>query len=812
MSRSLYAMLHSRFGAAAGEDCATRVKAKIAREQYQWQLPELPAACAARLKKTSVAVVGAGFAGLAAARLLARAGVDVTVFEAKNRVGGRVHSTDTIAKGRVIEAGAELIGTFHVLWRILALEYGLAWISRMDDALYGCEGLTPRIFLDKFLDDAEQARLAVDMEVVLDRINRDADQVGDPMQPWLDPALQKFDRLSVADKLKSLGLKPPDRVWKAFELMLTNNNVAPLDQLGYLGLLCLVKGGELGSGPDRLWAYWRELEIFRAADGCQELAKAMANEIRTRHKRKILLQTVVRQIELGARAKLTYATGAGGTPAVARKEFDYVVLAIPPSVWKDVVVKPHQPGDPGQVGVIGMGPAAKFFSVVKNRFWVRDGAAPYGGSPGLGQVWEGTDNQTRIAGQDVVLSVFTGTRIPSETGYRSGLAKLFPDYTANLVKSRLVDWSKEPHIKTGYAAPRPGEVMTVGKKLSEPFAGRLFFAGEHTHMAFYGYMEGALRSGARAALQLIRTACDLPAAKPPQSPARPPVRVAMASPQRERASFEREMDDVLGRAGTAAASEREIIGRDARRGVSDSFAIPFRFVCHLEINYQKTRTTMGATGVLVGPRHVLTAAHNLHTENGLTVRKIAVSPARNGAANSIGAIAAARWAVHPNWDKSKRTNRNFDYALVTLDSDVGTDTFQETGYKPLGYWGDPSNGGGTVLVALAPANVDGRTAYLAGYPGKAGNNEKMLQGSGRAFGYQPGRPINAADLLLQHDIDTSSGQSGAPVWIQEGNGGFCLVGLHVSPGRRAADKSYTSNFAVRLNSTVITQIKAWMKP
>lgn len=43
-----------------------------------------------------------------------------------------------------------------------------------------------------------------------------------------------------------------------------------------------------------------------------------------------------------------------------------------------------------------MAPAVKFFSDVKERFWIKKGAAPYGGSLMLGQVWEGTDNQTRV--------------------------------------------------------------------------------------------------------------------------------------------------------------------------------------------------------------------------------------------------------------------------------------------------------------------------------------------------------------------------------------------------------------------------------
>jgi monoamine oxidase len=63
-----------------------------------------------------VAVVGAGFAGLASAYWLARAGFEVRVFEARKRVGGRVHTLRDFSPGRLIEGGAELIGLNHSLW------------------------------------------------------------------------------------------------------------------------------------------------------------------------------------------------------------------------------------------------------------------------------------------------------------------------------------------------------------------------------------------------------------------------------------------------------------------------------------------------------------------------------------------------------------------------------------------------------------------------------------------------------------------------------------------------------------------------
>jgi monoamine oxidase len=194
-----------------------------------------------------------------------------------------------------------------------------------------------------------------------------------------------------------------------------------------------------------------------------------------------------------------------------------------------------------------MGPAVKFFSDVRERFWIKKMAAPYGGSLTLGQVWEGTDNQTRVGNQGIVLSVFAGPilpggRVPTRGEFMDGLRQLYADYTTdNLTKRPLFsDWPNVPFIKTGYWSPKNGEIFKVGELLSKPFHDRLFFAGEHTQMDFFGYMEGALRLGERAAHTLIRKACGLLEKPAPKSPS-PPVRIARAAPTREKTAFEEEL-------------------------------------------------------------------------------------------------------------------------------------------------------------------------------------------------------------------------------------------------------------------------------
>lgn len=565
-------MLHSRFGPRlTSSERLARIEEKLTLERPRWQLPP-PSRVCKDLSKVKVAIVGGGFAGLSAARWLCRLGFSVTVFEARPYVGGRVLSDQAFSKGRITEAGAELIGSMHTMWRDLALEYGLAWISRMDGDLYRREGLELRVLYNRPLplSEAELALLEKRMRIVLKEISKDAEIIKDASKPWEAKGkdfniVKDFDDMTVAQKLAKLGINRFDDRWKDMELLLTNNNVAPLEKLNYLGLLCLVKGGQLGPNDSPPMGYWDELEIFRCADGCQALAKKMAEEIEKKKPRCMIHRNAaVKEIDIPKRVlKWASVTYNKGKPVFGKRQehpFQYVILAIPPGVWKDVTIKP----DPkGKVGLMEKGHAAKFFSNMKERFWIKDKKmAPLGGSSKMGQVWEGTDNQTRIVdekkpenSQGIVLSVFTGTHVRTEADYLKGLKELYPSYDAMLVKKDklnpkirptwLVNWSDEEFIKTGYAAPGKGQVLTVGKRLSEPFEQVMFFAGEHTQMDSFGYMEGALRSGVRAARGVLDSECPQPLVA-----SRGPAAKTSGGGGRlhERAAFEREIGTLLGSA------------------------------------------------------------------------------------------------------------------------------------------------------------------------------------------------------------------------------------------------------------------------
>jgi monoamine oxidase len=69
------------------------------------------------------------------------------------------------------------------------------------------------------------------------------------------------------------------------------------------------------------------------------------------------------------------------------------------------------------------------------------------------------------------------------------------------IATRQVDWDLDPHARGGYAYFDPHFDPAARALLARPY-GRLFFAGEHTSIAWQGYMNGAVESGRRAAAEI----------------------------------------------------------------------------------------------------------------------------------------------------------------------------------------------------------------------------------------------------------------------------------------------------------------------
>jgi monoamine oxidase len=447
-----------------------------------------PAGCR-RLTEVRVAVVGGGLAGLYAAWLLQQQGLAVTLFEASNRLGGRVLSSRDFIPGKVVEAGAELIGMNHPTWQALAKRFGLTLTKITGDP----DG---RIrFGHHELSAKQLADLAVDRRAVQYAIGQDA-LVVNQVEPWLSPRAAALDATTVRDALdkifQTVSLRNKDITRQYLDLVIGNDTNAPPERLSYLGLLSKVSSGRMGTD---MLGYWECTETHRCAGGSQQLVSKLAQPLGT----SVRLNWPVSILELRQEGVRVMSCRAGGA---YMQDFDYVILAAPPKCWPQIDAPVPFPRCSY---TMADGPAVKFLTRFDKQFST---FAPSARWDQLGQTWESTESQH--GGKGFGLTVYSGgSFILSEPEYAARLNVLYPGYRAHVNKEWLVDWANTMWIGTGYSTPAPGQVTTVGQQLSLPFQKRLYFAGEHACVPFHGYMEGALQSGARAAGSITSAVCTL---------------------------------------------------------------------------------------------------------------------------------------------------------------------------------------------------------------------------------------------------------------------------------------------------------------
>ncbi|MCC6161827.1 MAG: FAD-dependent oxidoreductase [Acidobacteria bacterium] len=479
--RSLYARLHDRYSPDRRDGFTRRQMMQASIAAGAGLLLSGRGFAQPTASRGRVVVIGAGFSGLAAAFELASAGLDVTVVEARGRVGGRVLSFRDFVPGKVVEGGGELIGSNHVMWQSYAKRFGLDMLDMTED-----EALEAPVLIDGVrVARAEAEALFTEMDAAFGTMNDDARRVADADRPWLADDAVALDLKTVGDWVR--GLQCSDLCRRAIDAMITADSGVRTEWQSYLGHLAMVKGGGVE-------AYWTDSEVYRCKGGNQQLAEKLADAI---GRDRILLRTPVTHVQLAS-------SGARVTLADRRVlDADQVIVSVPPNTWNRIAFDPVLPAHiQPQIGS-----NVKFLMRVKGEFWTRAKLSPDLLTNGPVQMtWHQTDNQR---GTGASMNAFSGGPAaeevrawPAEERTRRYMAALSPVYRnlpASLVQTRFMDWPGDAWAKGAYSFPAPGQIMRIGATLWDGIGGRLQFAGEHCAYAFVGYMEGALHSGAMAA-------------------------------------------------------------------------------------------------------------------------------------------------------------------------------------------------------------------------------------------------------------------------------------------------------------------------
>jgi monoamine oxidase len=441
------------------------------------------------LAGTSVLVAGAGLAGLTAAYDLMSMGADVTLVEPRERVGGRVWTIrDGFAHRQHAEAGGDLIDEEQHAIRQLAASLGLK-LTRILRGGFGyvrpdAQG-RPRLM--KRSSARGWDRLSTELDTWITRYKA-------AEQRWDSPIAADIARRSVAQWLDE---ESKDEELRATTLGLRGFFLADPEELSLLALVDQFSNSDT-PGPT---------EMYRVTGGNDRLPIALAAKLGDRvHMGSELVAVSVRGQHVHASIKHQRAT--------ATMTADYVVLAMPATLLRRIPILPALPTPQHQaIASLAYGRATKTMLQFDRRFWRSPGKPRAFGSPlPFGAVYEGNEDQAAKPG---ILSLLAGGGASSATQAMissDGIARLAESLSwlgngqpAALLASRSVVWESDPYARGGYAYFGSSFDPAHREWLARP-AGRLFFAGEHTSLRWQGYMNGAVESGRRAALEIRASA------------------------------------------------------------------------------------------------------------------------------------------------------------------------------------------------------------------------------------------------------------------------------------------------------------------
>jgi monoamine oxidase len=436
------------------------------------------------LRGVSVLVAGAGLAGLAAAHDLSAAGADVTVIDARSRIGGRVWTIrEALVEGQHAEAGGDMIDEAQHEIRALAEELGLK-LTRILRGGFGYARADPAAGVRMVTRGAVKGwdRLARELAPLIRRYKL-------AEQRWDSPIALDIARRSVAMWLDDVNA---DEELRTSATGLRGFFLADPEELSLIALVDQFAGDDVAPGP-----------MYRIEGGNDLLASALAAPLADR------LNLNTELVALSHRGKNVRAT-IRQARATTTLTIDYVVLTLPATVLRRIPVTPALPAQQHEaIARLRYGRSTKTILQFSRRFWRLPGRPrAFGSALAFGALWDGNEEQR---GRPGILTLLAGGGASDATQQlvaKGGMPALVNSLEwlgakhAELVASRQVRWEDDPWSRGGYAFFDPTYDPSLRAWLARPF-GRLFFAGEHTSIKWQGYMNGAVESGRRAAEEII---------------------------------------------------------------------------------------------------------------------------------------------------------------------------------------------------------------------------------------------------------------------------------------------------------------------
>lgn len=443
---------------------------------------------------TDVAIIGAGYAGIAAAKLLQANQTDFIVLEARDRIGGRTHSA-TLASGAQVDLGAQWIGpTQQLIWQ---------WVKETNTETYETYDIGKNILSYKNKTSTYTGTIPkidpislLDLGLAIEKINKLCKQI-DLEKPWQHPRALEYDSMTFHTWIEKNMYTAKAK--HLFHIGVETVFAEEASSLSFLHALFYCRSGE---NMESLISIKNGAQQTLLLGGTQKLLIKIAQPFQD----KIKLNQVVSHI---------YQSDSG----VQIETSDFIVhakksiLTLPPALLNTIKFSPLLPQRKAQlIQRVPMGAAMKCFVIYKSPFWRKMG---YSGQivsdiHPVRVTFDCTHKDTDLG----VLLVFVEgknarffldlTQEERKKQVVSMLVKFFGEDAASYVEYTDKCWTEEEYSRGCYAGNMPPGVLTqFGDELRKPFM-HLHFAGTETAYKWNGYMDGAIESGNRATEEVLK--------------------------------------------------------------------------------------------------------------------------------------------------------------------------------------------------------------------------------------------------------------------------------------------------------------------